>query len=184
MWKENGAQWHLEVVAARPLRSFIKFLISAGSFSSQHKNLSSLVWTATVWKWSKSFTHIEHSVGAASSSGASFFARKRPVTGDEPQGTMGRVSRPLSPFRLPLRAYFHLERESSGYEAGVAAVGRFWPRGFNALDAKLHSWSQWVPVLVFSTVWIADHTALKCGTQHFRYVTLHFWDRRGRALLR
>ena len=36
------------------------------------------------------------------------------VTGDEPQGTMGRVqtageapSRPLSPSRLPLRAHFH-----------------------------------------------------------------------------
>ena len=61
------------------------------------------------------------------------------MTGDEPQGTMGRVSRPLSSFRLPLRAYFHRERETSGYEAGDVAVGRFWPRGFNALDPRLHS---------------------------------------------
>ena len=42
------------------------------------------------------------------------------VTGDEPQGTMGRVQtageapfRPLSPSRLPLRAHFHRERERS-----------------------------------------------------------------------
>ena len=28
------------------------------------------------------------------------------------------MSRPLSPFRLPLRAHFHRERETSGYEAG------------------------------------------------------------------
>ena len=35
------------------------------SFSCQHENLSSIVWTATVWEWSKSFTHIEHRVGAA-----------------------------------------------------------------------------------------------------------------------
>ena len=35
------------------------------------------------------------------------------VTGDEPQGTMGRVqpSRPLSPSRLPLSAHFHQERD-------------------------------------------------------------------------
>ena len=44
--------------------------------------------------------------------------RETRVTGDEPQGTMGRVqtageatSRPLSPSRLPLRAHFHRERE-------------------------------------------------------------------------
>ena len=50
--------------------------------------------------------------------------RETRVTGDEPQGTMGRVqtageapSRPLSPSRLPLRAHFHRERETSGYEA-------------------------------------------------------------------
>ena len=35
------------------------------SFSCQHENLSSIVWTATVWEWSKSFTYIEHRVGAA-----------------------------------------------------------------------------------------------------------------------
>ena len=47
--------------------------------------------------------------------------RETRVTGDEPQGTMGRVqtageatSRPLSPSRLPLRAH---RRETSGYEA-------------------------------------------------------------------
>ena len=40
------------------------------------------------------------------------------MTGDEPQGTMGRVhtagettSRPLSPSRHPLRAHFHQERD-------------------------------------------------------------------------
>ena len=40
------------------------------------------------------------------------------MTGDEPQGTMGRVqtageatSRPLSPSRLPLRAHFHQKRD-------------------------------------------------------------------------
>ena len=44
--------------------------------------------------------------------------RETRVTGDEPQGTMGRVqtageapSRPLSPSRLPLRAHFHRERD-------------------------------------------------------------------------
>ena len=44
--------------------------------------------------------------------------RETRVTGDEPQGTMGRVqragettSRSLSPSRLPLRAHFHRERE-------------------------------------------------------------------------
>ena len=37
------------------------------------------------------------------------------MTGDDPQGTMERVS----PFRLPLRAHFHREREMSGYEAGT-----------------------------------------------------------------
>ena len=35
---------------------------------------------------------------------------------DEPQGTMGR-ERPLSPSGLPIRAHFHRERETSGYEA-------------------------------------------------------------------
>ena len=40
------------------------------------------------------------------------------MTGDEPQGTMGRVqtageapSRPLSPSRLPLRAHFYQKRD-------------------------------------------------------------------------
>ena len=38
------------------------------------------------------------------------------MTGDEPQGTMGRVqtageARPLSPSRLPLRAHFHQKRD-------------------------------------------------------------------------
>ena len=49
--------------------------------------------------------------------------RETRVTGDEPQGTMGRVqtageapSRPLSPSRLPLRAHFHRQRD-------------FWVRG-------------------------------------------------------
>ena len=44
--------------------------------------------------------------------------RKMRVTGDEPQGTMGRIqmagealSRPLSPSRLPLHARFHRERD-------------------------------------------------------------------------
>ena len=45
-------------------------------------------------------------------------ASAKQVTGDEPQGTMGRVqtageatSRPLSPSRLPLRAHFHQKRD-------------------------------------------------------------------------
>ena len=45
-------------------------------------------------------------------------ASAKRVTGDEPQGTMGRVqtageatSRPLSPSRLPLRAHFHQKRD-------------------------------------------------------------------------
>ena len=47
-------------------------------------------------------------------------ASAKRVTGDEPQGTMGRVqttgeaparSRPLSPSRLPLRAHFHQNRD-------------------------------------------------------------------------
>ena len=43
--------------------------------------------------------------------------RETRVTGDEPQGTMGRVQtageacRPLSPSRLPLRAHFHQKRD-------------------------------------------------------------------------
>ena len=48
------------------------------------------------------------------------------MTGDEPQGTMGRVetaveapSRPLSPSRLPLRVH---RRETSGYEAAPASL--------------------------------------------------------------
>ena len=68
----------------------------------------------------------------ASSSGAWFFAWQKRVTGDEPQGAMGRVqtageapSRPLSSSRLPLRAHFHRERErereTSGYEEGIFA---------------------------------------------------------------
>ena len=36
-------------------------------------------------------------------------ARAKRVTGDEPQGAMGRV--PSSPSRLPLRAHFHQERD-------------------------------------------------------------------------
>ena len=39
--------------------------------------------------------------------------RETRVTGDEPQGY-----RRLSPSRLPLRAHFHRERETSRYEAG------------------------------------------------------------------
>ena len=40
-------------------------------------------------------------------------ASAKRVTGDEPQGTMGRVqqSRSLSPSRLPLRAHFHQKRD-------------------------------------------------------------------------
>ena len=45
-------------------------------------------------------------------------ASAKRVTGDELQGTMGRVqtageapSRPLSPSRLPLRAHFHEKRD-------------------------------------------------------------------------
>ena len=45
-------------------------------------------------------------------------ASAKRVTGDEPQGTMGRVqtageatSRPLSPSRLPLRAHFYQKRD-------------------------------------------------------------------------
>ena len=56
--------------------------------------------------------------------------RENRVTGDEPQGTTGRVqtaveapsrltSRPLSPSRLPLRAH---QRETSGYEAASASL--------------------------------------------------------------
>ena len=39
--------------------------------------------------------------------------RETRVTGDEPQGTMGRVQTagPLSPSRLPLRAHFHQKRD-------------------------------------------------------------------------
>ena len=44
--------------------------------------------------------------------------RETRVTGDEPQGTMGRIktagvatSPPLSPSRLPLRTHFHRERD-------------------------------------------------------------------------
>ena len=48
--------------------------------------------------------------------------RETRMTGDEPQGTMGRVqtagealrrsaSRPLSPSRLPLRVHFHRKRD-------------------------------------------------------------------------
>ena len=57
----------------------------------------------------------------ASSSGASFSARLRRATGDEPQGTLGRVqtageTRCLLPaFRC---AHIFIERETSGYEAG------------------------------------------------------------------
>ena len=50
------------------------------------------------------------------------------MTGDEPQGTMGRVqtageapSRPLSSSRFLLRAHFHRERETSGYKEGIFA---------------------------------------------------------------
>ena len=45
------------------------------------------------------------------------------VTGDEPLGTMGWVQTagPLSPSCLPLRAHFHRERETSGYEADASA---------------------------------------------------------------
>ena len=46
------------------------------------------------------------------------FLQSRGATGDEPQGTIGRVqtagkatSRPLSPSRLPLRVHFHRERD-------------------------------------------------------------------------
>ena len=37
-------------------------------------------------------------------------ASAKRVTGDEPQGTMGRVQT-LSPSRLPLRAHFHQKRD-------------------------------------------------------------------------
>ena len=38
-------------------------------------------------------------------------ASAKRVTGDEPQGTMGRVQTALSPSRLPLRAHFHQKRD-------------------------------------------------------------------------
>ena len=64
--------------------------------------------------------------------------RETRVTGDEPQGTMGRVqtSRPLSPSRLPLRAHFHRQRgTSAGYEA--VACTKEWNRIYLICDAPL-----------------------------------------------
>ena len=60
---------------------------------------------------------------SASSVGASFShrgEREMRVTGDETQGTMGRqdTSNPFSPSRLPSRASFHREKETSGYKTG------------------------------------------------------------------
>jgi len=58
-------------------------------------------------------------------------ASAKRVSGDEPQGTMGRVqtageatSRPLSPSPLPLRAHFHQKRDVSGYEAAPSTLIR------------------------------------------------------------
>ena len=56
------------------------------------------------------------------------------MTGDEPQGTMGRVqtageARPLSPSRLPLRAHFHQKRDvwvrGSGRSILIVLLFRF-----------------------------------------------------------
>ena len=63
-------------------------------------------------------------------------ASAKGVTGDEPQGTMGRVqtageatSRPLSPSRLPLRAHFHQKRDvwvrGSSSLVGMELTGLF-----------------------------------------------------------
>ena len=61
--------------------------------------------------------------------------RETRVTGDEPQGTMGRVqtSRPLSPSRLPLRAYFHRERDV--WVRG--SCSKEWNRTYLICDAPL-----------------------------------------------
>ena len=60
----------------------------------------------------------QNSLRPASSSGASFFARKRRATGDEPQGTMGRVQTVGSPV-VSFPPSFARAIETSGYEAGL-----------------------------------------------------------------
>ena len=68
-------------------------------------------------------------IESASSSGTSFFARWRRATGDEPQGTMGRVQkageamfRPLFPSSLFLRVHFHQERERDVWVRGSKRI--------------------------------------------------------------
>ena len=53
------------------------------------------------------------------------------VTGESPQGTMGRVS----PSRLPMRAHFHRERETSGGEA-VVTLNSLEQEANNSLNIK------------------------------------------------
>ena len=68
-----------------------------------------------------------------------------------------------------------------------------WPRGFGALNSSPHSWiftsvsvgsSPRCYLLTSATGRIGVHTAPKCDTKPFRYVTLHFRDRRSAASLR
>ena len=89
-----------------------------------------------------SFTHIEHHTGQPPPQALRFSHRRGEretrVTGDEPQGTMGRVqtSRPFSPSRLPLRAHFHREREASaGYALGGCT--KEWNRIYLICDGPL-----------------------------------------------
>ena len=69
-----------------------------------------------------------HNILSASSSGASFFAWR--VTGDEPQGTMGRVQTAGCLLPAFLCAHIFLKRETSGYEAEILSwawiVDVFW----------------------------------------------------------
>ena len=76
----------------------------------------------------------------------------RQVTGDEPQGTMGRVqtagkapSRPLSPSRLPLRTHFHQKRDvwvrgRGSFSAGTKPIYRI---GFCS-----HTWNVFCAISV------------------------------------
>ena len=61
-------------------------------------------------------------------------ASAKRLTGDEPQGTMGRVQT-LSPSRLPLRAHFHQKRD-------VWVRGSLQNRKYSRTSLQLSPWEQ------------------------------------------
>ena len=90
--------------------------------------------------------------------------RETRVTGDEPQGTMGRVQTSLSPSRLPLRAHFLRERDvwvrgRDNLACSAIRNDKFILKKrqhWQGLPSKIRRTGEMTLILIFSNISIAE----------------------------